>query len=160
MNELPTSAMGIMRQLATSKLGIAMFSNQLINSIKEGDVNPLELKAAFKAMEKIIEQVDEATKGYQLTEASKYAEQRFSAYGAEIEKCEVGVKYDYSACGDPIYNHRLSLFETDKVFLDERAAFLKALKEPITIVDDESGEVTTIRPPIKKSSEGLKFSFK
>jgi hypothetical protein len=160
MTDLPTSAMGVMRQLAVSKTGIATFSNQLINQVKNGEVNPLELKAAFKAMEKIIEQVDEATKGHQLSESSKYGEQRFSAFGAEIEKCEVGVKYDYSVCGDPIYNQRLSIAEEAKKQLDERGAFLKALKEPITLVDDESGEVVTLRPPLKKSTDGLKFSFK
>lgn len=160
MNELPTTAMGVMRQLAVSKTGIATFSKQLIDQVKNGEVNPLELKAAFKAMAKIIESVDEATKGHQITEASKYNEQRFTAFGAEIEKCEVGVSYDYSICGDPVYNQRAAILEEAKRQLDERAAFLKALKEPLTVVDDESGEVATVRPPLKKSTEGLKFTFK
>lgn len=160
MNELPTTAMGVMRQLSVSKSGIETFSNQLINQVKNGEVNPLELKAAFKAMEKIIEKVDEATKGHQITEASRFSEARFSAFGAEVEKCEVGVKYDYSVCADPVYNQRVQILEEAKKQLDERAAFLKALKEPLILVDDESGEVATVRPPLKKSTEGLKFSFK
>lgn len=160
MNELPTTAMGVMRQLAVSKAGIETFSNQLINQVKNGEVNPIELKAAFKAMAKIIEKVDEATEGHLMSEASKYSETKFSAFGAEIEKAEVGVKYDYSVCGDPIYNQRLSIFDEAKKQLDERAAFLKALKEPITLVDDDSGEVATVRPPLKTGKDGLKFSFK
>jgi hypothetical protein len=158
MTEYP--AIGVIRQVVVSKKDIETFSCQLIEAVKEGHVNPLELKASFKAIEQIIEVVNEKTKAYQLTEAAKYSEKKFTAFGVEIEKAEVGTKYDYSVCGDPIYNHRLKIFEEAKIQLDERATFLKALKEPLTLVDDESGEVATVKPPLKKSQEGLKFYIK
>lgn len=159
MNNLPTSAMGVIRQLSVSKSGIQTFSNQLIESVRNGDVNPLELKAAFKAMEAIMEKVNEATKENQLRESEKYPEKIFSAFGCKIEKAEVGVSYDYSICGDPIYNQRAQILEAAKKQLEERAAFLKSLKENLTLVDDESGEVATVRPPLKKGAQGLKFSI-
>lgn len=160
MSDLPTSAMGVFRQLSVSKSGIDTFSNQLITSVHNGDVNALELKAFLKTLEIIIEKVNDGTKANQLSEAEKYSEKKFNAYGCEIEKAEVGTKYDYAVCGDPIYNHRIRIMEEAKSQLDERTMFLKALKEPMTIVDDESGEVATVRPPLKKSTEGLKFSIK
>jgi hypothetical protein len=160
MNELPTSAYGVLRQFNVSKEGINRFSIQVINAVKNGEVNALELKAYLKAMEEIIEIVDKATRNEQLTEAEKYGERSFEVFGVKIEKGEVGTKYDYVSSGDPIYNHRLQIFEEAKRQLDERAAFLKALKEPITLVDDDSGEVATVRPPVKTSKDGLKFSIK
>lgn len=159
MNQLPTSAMGVMRQLSVSKSGIQVFSKQLIESVQNGEVNPLELNAAFKAMEEIMKQVREAITENQLREAERYSEKIFSAFGCRIEKAEVGVSYDYSICGDPIYNQRAQILEAAKKQLDERVEFLKALKEPLTLVDDESGEVATVRPPLKKGSQGLKFSI-
>lgn len=159
MSDLPTSAMGVMRQLSVSKSGIQTFSKQLIESVQNGEVNALELKATFKAMESIIEKVNEATKENQLREAEKYPEKTFSLFGCTIEKAEVGVKYDYSICGDPIYNQRVKILEEAEKQLKERADFLKALKEPLTLVDDESGEVATVRPPLKKGTQGLKFSI-
>jgi hypothetical protein len=159
MNELPTSAMGVMRQLSVSKPGIQIFSKQLIDAVLNGEVNALELKAFFKAMESIIETVNEATKESQLRESERYPEKLFTAFGCKIEKAEVGVKYDYSICGDPVYKQRLQILEEAQKQLDERAAFLKALKEPLTLVDDESGEVATVRPPLKKGTQGLKFSI-
>lgn len=155
-----STAIEVIRQVAVSKKDIETFSCQLINAVKEGHVNPLELKASFKAIEQIIEVVNEKTKADQLKEADKYSEKKFLAFGVEIEKAEVGTKYDYSVCGDPVYNHRLQIFNEAKSQLDERANFLKALKEPLTLVDDESGEVATVKPPLKKSQDGLKFSIK
>ena len=160
MNELPSSAYGVMRLLPDTKTGVEKFSHQLISAVQNGEVNPLQLKALFKVMEKVSEKVDEAIKDNLLREANKYSEKKFSAFGFEIEKTEVGTKYDYSHCGDPIYDQRVKIFEEAKKQLDERAVFLKALKENLTLVDDESGEVATVRPPFKKSTEGLKFSMK
>lgn len=160
MSELPTSAFGVMRLLPDTKSNVENFSKQLVSAVENGEVNPLELKAMFKFMEHVIKKVDESTKDNQLKEADKYAEKKFSVFGFEIEKAENGTKYDYLACGDPIYEQRHAIVESAKSLLDERAQFLKSLKEPITIVDDDSGEVVTIRPPFKTSTTGLKFTIK
>ena len=160
MNELPETTIGVLRMFDPSKSGIIRFSNLLTESIKQGEVHPLEAKAFFRAMEAIIKQVDEATKENQLTALDKFNEKRFEAFGIEFEKCDVGITYDYESSGDPIYNHRLQIFESAKQQLQDREKFLKSLKEPLTLVDDESGEVVTVRPPIKKSSEGFKTYLK
>lgn len=160
MSDLPTSAMGVMRLLPDSKTGVERFSMQLINAVKAGEVNPLQLKALFKALEKVAEIVDEVTYQNQLREADLYPQNKFHAFGFEIEKTEVGTKYDYLSCGDPIYDQRHAAVEAAKTLLDERASFLKSLRESLTVVDDESGEVATIQPPLKKSKPGLKFSLK
>jgi hypothetical protein len=160
MNELPTSAMGVMRLLPDSKRGVEIFSNQLIGAVKNGEVNALQLKALFKILEKVIETVNEATKDEQLREASLYGEKRFNAFGFEIERIDVGTKYDFLTCGDQVYEQRHASLQSAKSLLDDRANFLKSLREPITVVDENSGEVSTVRPPLKKSTEGLKFTLK
>jgi hypothetical protein len=160
MNNLPSSAYGVMKLLPDTKQGVEIFSNQLVSAVQNGEVNPLQLKALFKIMEKVAEKVDAQIKDNLLREADKWAEKKFNLYGFDIEKCEVGTKYDYLACGDPIYEQRHAILEAAKAQLEERATFLKSLTAPLTIVDDESGEVATVRPPVKKSTEGLKFSMK
>jgi len=42
----------------------------------------------------------------------------------------------------------------------ERETFLKALKEPMEVLDSVTGEVIILRPPVKKSTEGIKVSIK
>ena len=156
----PDSAFGVMRLLPSNKAGVEKFSGQLIASVENGEVNPLELKALCKFIEAVIERVDKATRESQLTEALRYDGKKFSAYGFEIEKADVGISYDYDSCGDPIYRHRKAIFEEAKKQLDERIKFLKGIHEPTPLVDPESGEVATVYPPKKKGSEGLKFSMK
>ena len=152
MSDLPTSAMGVMRLLQPTKQGIDAFSNQLIAAVKNGDVNPLELRVFLKTMEAIGDKVREHVRENELTEADKWAENKFSAYGVTFEKAELGTRYDYNVCNDPVHDRLL-------VRVSERTAFLRTIKSPMTIVDDETGEVVTIKPPLKKSTSGLKISF-
>jgi len=42
----------------------------------------------------------------------------------------------------------------------ERETFLRALKEPMEVLDNMTGEVIILRPPVKKSTEGVKVSIK
>lgn len=160
MIDSPSTAFGVMRLLPDKKDEIERFSQQLIASVQNGEVNPLQLKALFKAIESVIDKVDAEIKENVLTEAGKYPGDTFNAYGFEIQKGYNGVKYDYLACGDPIYEHRHAMVEQAKSLLDERAAFLRAIKEPLLIVDTESGEQATVQPPQKKGTPGLKFFLK
>lgn len=159
-SQLPSSAFGVMKMLPDKKTEIENFSRQLVNAVQSGEVNPLQLKAIFKSMEAVCEKVEKEIKESILREAGKYPGTTFNAYGFEIQKAENGVKYDYAACGDPIYEQRQSALNAAKTLVDERTAFLRTLKEPLTVVDDESGEVATIQPPVKKGTEGLKFFLK
>jgi hypothetical protein len=160
MNQLPTSAMGVMRLLPDSKQGVQMFSMQLINAVKNGEVNALQLQALFKMIEKVIENVSPNIKQNLLAEADRYPEKKFQAFGFEIEKAENGTKYNYESCGDPIYNHRKQIADEAVRQLKEREEFLKAIREVTPLVDPESGEVATVHPPVKTSQTGLKFSLK
>lgn len=160
MNELPSSAVGVLRQLSVSQEGVNKFSLQLINSVKNGDVNALELKATFKAMEQIIEIVDKATKQNQLSESDKYNEQKFTVFGCEFTKAPVKTEYDYTSSADSVHDRLQVDATTAQEKLKERQAFLRALKEPMTVVDEFSGEVVKIKPPVKKVTDGLKTSIK
>jgi hypothetical protein len=162
MNELPTSAMGVMRLLPDSKQGVQMFSMQLINAVKNGEVNALQLAALFKTIEKVIENVSPNIKASLLAEAERYPEKKFQAFGFEIAKTENGTKYNYESCGDPIWNHRKKVADEAIQQLKEREELLKSLREPLVLVDADggSGEVATVRPPVKTSQSGLTFSLK
>jgi hypothetical protein len=46
-----------------------------------------------------------------------------------------------------------------KKLVAARQKFLQTLKKPTTIVDDATGEIITINPPVKTWNEGLKISF-
>jgi hypothetical protein len=88
------------------------------------------------------------------------AKERKDYFGYKIEVCEVGTRYDYSQCGDVIlYDLQKELdVLTEKV--KARQDFIKALKEPIMIVNPETGEQFKVCPPIKTSTTAPKFTLK
>lgn len=157
-NELPTHATGVLQQFSTSRAGIDIFSDQVIEAVQQGEVSALQVRVWIKSMEEIIERVKKETNQNQLTEAEKYAELTFNFAGAKIEKADFG-KWDFSVCQDmewEIYDAQ------EKHFADkrrDRELFLRAIQKPTAIITDD-GEAKTIYPPIKKSNPGLKVSIR
>lgn len=160
MSDLPETPISALRMLATTQTEIDRFSDGLIRSVKDGEVNPLEILVMLRAFDKVSKRVlSEIDENY-LKEADKYPEKKFELFGASIEKAEVGTSYDYTVCCDPIFEERESSMNAAKTLLDERKEFLKALKEPMTIIHEATAEVVTIRPPAKKSTSGLKVTIR
>lgn len=160
MSYLPETPVSALRMLATTQTEIDRFSDGLIQSVKDGEVNPLEILVMLRAFDKVSKRVlSEIDENY-LKEADKYPEKKFELFGASIEKAEVGTSYDYTVCCDPIFEERESSMNAAKTLLDERKEFLKGLKEPMTMIHEPTGEVITIRPPAKKSTSGLKVTIR
>jgi len=160
MDELPTTAIGAARLLPTTQVQIDVFSDQVIESVRQGETNPLEVLVIIKAFEKANDRIYKELRDNFVNEASKYPEKSFEFNGAKLEKAEVGTSYDYKSCGDPVYNNRLAMFETMKQQLKEREDFLKSIKEPVTIIDESTGEVVKITPPVKTSTTSIKVSIR
>lgn len=132
------------------------FSANLIEGVNNGQYNPLEILVILRALESVSEAVREAIKPNIMTEVGKYSERTFEAFGAKLEKSEVGVVYDYPATGDREWAKFHASAESAISRRKEREAFLRALKEPMTLLDEETGEVYQVRPPTRKSNSGIK----
>lgn len=153
-------AIAILDLFATSRTGIDVASDQIIMGVKAGEVNPLRAGAWCKTMEEIIKRVRSEIADSMLVEADKYPEKTFKVAGATLTKMEAGTKYDYAGCGDTTWERLHAASESAKSSLSDRETFLKALKEPITAVDSVTGEIVTIRPPVKTSVSTISFSIK
>ncbi len=55
MDNLPSTALGTIRLLTTTQTHVDVFSDGLIQSVKSGEANPLEVLVTLKAFEKVIE---------------------------------------------------------------------------------------------------------
>lgn len=159
-SDMPSTAIGAARLMPTTQTQIDVFSDQIIESVQSGEVNPLEVLHIFKSLEKAQERILKAVKEEILKEAERYPNGPFEFHGVTMQKTEAGVQYDFKVCGDPVHDQRESIMNAAKSLLDERREFLKSLKEPITIVDEGSGEVVTVRPPLKKSTTTVKVTIK
>jgi hypothetical protein len=157
-----STPIGVLSFMPETKAQVQTFAEMIRLEVINGNINPLEVMARVKAVEATIKAVldmpeikDEAR-----AEAEKYGEKSFDFKNFRVEQAEVGVSYDYSGCGCPIYNRLEAEFKTAKKLLSDRETELKALKNPQTVVDDITGEVATINPPLKRSTSGLKFTLK
>ena len=147
-----------LKRLVTGKDQIQAFADGVINEVKEGAQNPLEVKILITALKKSLEIIEDGIKDSVLSEATKHGK-NFEFKGARVTIKENGTKYDYSGCCYHNWMHYDSQEKNAKSHKQEAEAFLKGLKEPITVVDELTGEVVKVYPPIKTSSTGLSISF-
>lgn len=144
----------------TSKTERQEFAQAVINNAKEGLLNPLKLHLQVKCLEDLIKQITSNPSYRELTldEAYKYGKS-FEHYNAKFEIKEMGVKYDYSVCQDPIYNKLKDELEALQEKIKAREMVLKSLSQEglQTLIEDE---VVTLYPPNKTSTTTISVNLK
>lgn len=160
MSDLPDNPLSALTLMPSTAAEVARFSKGIIESVKEGRANPIKVLVMLRALEAVSELVREEIGENIGREADNYPEKKFEAFGAMVTKEDVGVKYKYETAKDSEWERLNSEFETLKRRKSERETFLKALKEPMTIVNEDTGEVEQIRPPFKTGKPGLKVFLK
>ena len=135
-----------------SKTKAAAIAADISNAVTEGRLKPLETLAKLKFAETTIKTAIEGVMQAAIDEAGKYGSgEKITAMGCDLTQKESGVKYDFSGCGDAVYDRLTAEMEALKERIKERESFLKTIKQGMTVVDEESGEVMTIRPAMKSS---------
>ena len=153
------TAISTLSQLPETKQQIETFAYSLEQGLNNGQIVASDLLRFQKAMEKVFEKIKPTLIENALNEISQY-EKNSVIKGSEFSIVEAGVKYDYSNCNDIEYNTLNTQLEAIKSTLKDRETFLKSIKEPLQMIDKNSGEVYTIYPPKKTSSTTLKVTFK
>lgn len=160
MEIYPSSPRELLTMMASTSTQIDVFSDGVIKSVQGGEINPLTVLVQLKAMEKATERILKEIKPNLLNEADKYPGNEFDFMGNKITKTEHGTKYDYSACGDPMYKELKDQIDELTKELKSREIFLKSLKGTLEVLNPETGDVFVINPPTKKSTSGLNVSIK
>lgn len=137
---------------------IAQLSQQAINAITEGVIDPITAHINLSRMEAAIKLVKDnvQVKDITLRELAKYGKKQ--AFGdCTLEEAEAGVKYDYSECGDSTLAELESLKRDVEIKIKSRQEMLKHI--PLSgMADPETGEV--ILPPVRTSKTIIKTTFK
>lgn len=148
------NSMGVTRQYIGETVAI------IIKAVDDGDVNPLEARIRLKAIEEVVSTASSSIAKYVRDEAEKHGTKSFDYMGAKVELAETGVNYNYDVCGDPEWDELQTSLKQLKADIKAREEFLKSLKKPITVANEETGEIITINPPVKTSTSGVKISIK
>lgn len=161
MENLTTTS--ILALFQTDKSQRQSFAEDLVNKIESGEVDPLVIHLQMKCMEDILKIVNSNTvyKKSVLDAAERYGEKTFKFHNAKIEIKEVGVKYDFSNCEDPVYKRVEQKLEAISTELKQRADFLKTVTlKGMIVTDEETGETFTVYPPAKSSTTSIAVTLK
>ena len=133
----------------------------LARPLMEGEVDPLEFITKLKGLQAALSEVEKnkEVRDLVLQEISKHGKEA-SWHGARLAPREVGVKYDYSQCGDPVYNDLVSQRQELDAKIKEREAFLKSVPPGTTMVWDETGEIFVLYPAVRMATGSYAVTFK
>ena len=136
-------------------------ADNLAKQIVDGDLDALETYTKIKAMYEALGIVlkDKAVVNAAIRECELAGPSGAELQGAKIIVAEAGVRYDFSACGDPIYDNLAAQKAAIDAQIKERETFLRGITTKQTLVDDETGEIATVFPPAKTSSTCVKITF-
>ncbi len=156
---IPDTPSSVLQLLNADKSALEKFANTIIQDVKEGRENPLEIQLLIKKYEYVLNEIKDNIKVNVTTETAKYGDKQFEYGGAKCHYTPTSTSYDFEVCGDRIWYSIETEEQNLKAKRKEREEFLKSLKETITIVDDD-GQLNTINPPLKKQVMGLKVTLK
>lgn len=136
------------------------FADNLINVVVEGGVAVEKQVVLLRAIQESIGKALDELKPHLMDELAKYGKgEQCRAMGVGFEVREVGVKYDYGNCNDPILNKALEAKKEIDAQVKQRQEFLRKLTGMAFIVDEETGELMEVYPPVKLSTTGYVINF-
>lgn len=135
---------------------------EIFQELLEGRINPLELHIRMKCIEEVVKQLTsmQPYKAIVLEEAERSGKS-FQYHNAKIDIREVGVKYDYSGCG----NSELTSLYAEQAKIEQRIKefeiYHKGLPAAgIDVVNPSTGEVEKHYPPVKTSTTSVAVTLK
>jgi hypothetical protein len=142
-----------------NKSEIERVANEMVQGIIDGNVQTEKALLTIRAIRMAMESAEDKIKDQVIDELHRRGKEGFDVYGAKVNLKELGVKYDYTNCLDPIWNDLDAELKRVSDLKKEREAFLKSITKAMTYVDDSTGEVVTIQPPIRQSTTSYTITF-
>lgn len=163
-----------------NEMKVSDMKDTIVSRIKSGAINSALVGVVLKKFAKLQEEVNKDTEAKEIIfeETKKYQEgnkKTINLWGAKITIGSVRTWWEYHECSDPLWDALDSLEKEIKINKKQREAELQATVPKVTnifamptkamiiehmpkLIWEESGEVATIAPPVKKSTDGLKYS--
>lgn len=143
-----------------TKTDIRTISNNMVADILNNG-NVIESADALNKMETLIKEIKSNAEwvDYLREEVAKRGASLVTTSGTKIELAEVGVRYDFTKCGDEQLNDLVVEQERIETLIKERQTFLKTI--PVSGLDivTINGELVTIYPPSRSSTSSIKTTI-
>lgn len=155
-----TTALSVLNLCPSTKEQAQVFADQVINEVIDGNANPLSVHIQITVIEKTLEKIKEGIEIQALGEAEKHGPKAFDHMRCRVEIKEMGTKWDFTGCTDPVWNRLRDNSVRLKEAMKEREMLLKSIHRTTHVVDEETGEIIELRPALKTSTTGLAITLK
>ncbi len=145
-------------QLLRETAPVGELAGRAISAVVEGYVDPITAWCNLRRVKAAIELFEKDTQVMDITqrELAKYG--KHHQFGdCTLEEVEVGVRYDFSLCGDSKLADLYALRDANAADIKAREAMLKNLPAS-GMADPETGEM--VYPPARSSKTTIKTTFK
>lgn len=159
MNQLPDNPMSMLRLMPSRVKEVATFAKGIVQSVKNGDASALETLVMLRALQLLSKEVIEQIEENIVNEANRHSEKSIDLYGARIDKGDVKTEYLYNTSGDSQWEELDAEINTLTARKKEREEFLRAIKDPVLMVNKDGVE-ELVKPPVKRTKEGVKVYLK
>jgi hypothetical protein len=143
-----------------SKTSVEKVSSVIVTEYELGNLNPLRFLGRLEFLSQVIDKAKAEIREKSLSELEKYGSETKSGVkidGISFKIKETGVRYDYSLTKS--WTDKKSEIDILTEELKAIEATLKSLKSKATILDEETGELIELLPPIKTSKTSIEISL-
>lgn len=152
--------LGFADVISANKKQLKGIASTMIAKASEGEIDPVEAFSASRKGIDFFKQMEEGLRPLVEKDLKLEKGQDYKHNSVLFEGAVTKTEYDYEACRDPKWNDLSKQIKDLTEQKKERETFLKTIKEKLTTVDEESGEVIEIYPPVKSESFGIKVTLK
>lgn len=152
----------VTKDVKMTKDAVVETADRLIALMDSGKTSAIKTLTELDFINQVVTKV--------VARARELAVDELSSYGAEASQgvvinnvtlkiIEAGVKYDFAACNHPEW---AKIVATENQLAERRKEIettLKTMKSGQTIVDEETGEISRITPPVKSSKTTVQVSI-
>lgn len=143
---------GVESVLSFKQSDFGLVATDYFEQLENGERDEIDLYIAFKKMEKFVETILPFIK-------DKVDETKLSVsykkYNVSLQAQNTRPYYDFTSCKDDYWEE---LKVTQEV-LKEREDYLKTITTKTELIDEETGEVTILYPPIKKQGTAIVLRY-
>jgi hypothetical protein len=143
-----------------SKSNVLKYSEELVNLTEEGHLDTLTALARIEFLSQVLETAKASLREKAVDELDLYGPESKTGVvksGVTFKHKETAVKYDFSNT-----EHWRSIKANEDQISESRKEFekfLKTLKQKSTILDEETGEMNQVFPPIKSSKTTVEITL-
>lgn len=160
MNKNETLMSLIAKESEMTKSKVEEIAGILVTEFEFGSIEPLHFLGRLEFLSQIIEKAKAEIREKSLDQLEKYgseAKAGVKIQGIQFKIKETGVKYDYS--NTEKWKILKSEIDEKNEGLKGLEAQLKAIKSKQTIVDEETGEIMELNPPVKSSKTSIEITL-